>query len=345
MTPKSTFDPDLPAVYWQLASKRRPRPIQHRRIAIALTPTSSDLRQCGVDRSGTPDGADADRRFVREHRKIVAVSAIDRASRQLRPPDLRNFEALYYYGMPPIVRVRIIASRATARPADYRRGLVRALRAGARRQDSKVVEALTRRWAASSSTWCRGRCARRRVRRAKKPLDMRATATFQCRNRHCGLPGRQRRLDGSRHRRIAVGAFRPRLYVQARFSTIDQARSAVALARLPYWVAAPTRRCRQAALVDALHDRREPEQREGEIEVHDGTSVRPVRRAWPPDTGLGGDAECLEIDAGITARGAEALAKVTCSCSRGRPDERAELPVEHGMMRGSVGCTMALPSR
>jgi cholesterol transport system auxiliary component len=44
-------------------------------------------------------------------RKIVAVSreSIELRANYLLQPDLRNFEALYYYGQPPIVRVRIIA--------------------------------------------------------------------------------------------------------------------------------------------------------------------------------------------------------------------------------------------
>jgi cholesterol transport system auxiliary component len=44
-------------------------------------------------------------------RKIVAVSreSIELRANYVLQPDLRNFEALYYYGKPPIVRVRIIA--------------------------------------------------------------------------------------------------------------------------------------------------------------------------------------------------------------------------------------------
>ena len=44
-------------------------------------------------------------------RKIVAVAreSIELRANYVLQPDLRNFEALYYYGMPPIVRVRIIA--------------------------------------------------------------------------------------------------------------------------------------------------------------------------------------------------------------------------------------------
>src|SRR5258708_18341328 len=44
VTPKSTFDPDLPAVYWQLAveAPAAAANLNTGRIAIAMTPTSSD---------------------------------------------------------------------------------------------------------------------------------------------------------------------------------------------------------------------------------------------------------------------------------------------------------------
>ena len=64
-----------------------------------------------MDRPGAADGADAHRRFVREHAQDRGGGArIDRLrANYVLQPDLRNFEALYYYGEPPIVRVRIIA--------------------------------------------------------------------------------------------------------------------------------------------------------------------------------------------------------------------------------------------
>src|SRR5258708_37058782 len=44
VTPKSTFDPDLPAVYWQLAveAPAASANLSTGRIAIAMTPTSTD---------------------------------------------------------------------------------------------------------------------------------------------------------------------------------------------------------------------------------------------------------------------------------------------------------------
>ena len=44
VTPKSTFDPDLPSVYWQLAveAPAAAANLNTGRIAIAMTPTSSD---------------------------------------------------------------------------------------------------------------------------------------------------------------------------------------------------------------------------------------------------------------------------------------------------------------
>src|SRR6476620_5209086 len=67
----------------------------------------------------------------------------------------------------------------------------------------------------------------------------------------------------------------------------------------------------EAALVDALHDGGEPEQREGDVEVPGGN----VLAAGSPRIGrdvllLGRDAERLEVHAGVAVGRAEALAEV-----------------------------------
>jgi len=112
--PKSTFDPDLPAVYWQLAVEvpAAAANLNTGRIAIAMTPTSTDYyaKAAWTDRAPLM----VQTRIVdsfENTRKIVAVSreSIALRSNYVLQPDLRNFEALYYYGQPPIVRVRIIA--------------------------------------------------------------------------------------------------------------------------------------------------------------------------------------------------------------------------------------------
>jgi cholesterol transport system auxiliary component len=114
VTPKSTFDPSLPAVYWQLAVEApvAAANLNTGRIAIAMTPTSTDYyaKVAWTDRAPLM----VQTRIVdsfENTRKIVAVArqSIELRANYVLQPDLRNFEALYYYGEPPIVRVRIIA--------------------------------------------------------------------------------------------------------------------------------------------------------------------------------------------------------------------------------------------
>jgi cholesterol transport system auxiliary component len=114
VTPKSTFEPDLPAVYWQLTveAPAAAANLNTGRIALAMTPTSSDYyaKAAWTDRAPLM----VQTRIVdsfENTRKIVAVAreSIGIRANYVLQPDLRNFESLYYYGEPPIVRVRIIA--------------------------------------------------------------------------------------------------------------------------------------------------------------------------------------------------------------------------------------------
>ena len=114
VTPKSTFDSDLPAVYWQLAveAPAASANLNTGRIALAMTPTSTDYyaKSAWTDRAPLM----VQTRIVdsfENTRKIVAVAreSIGIRANYVLQPDLRNFEAMYYYGKPPIVRVRIIA--------------------------------------------------------------------------------------------------------------------------------------------------------------------------------------------------------------------------------------------
>src|SRR5215467_2474401 len=114
VTPKSTFDPSLPAVYWQLAVEvpAAAANLNTGRIAIAFTPTSTDYyaKVAWTDRAPLM----VQTRIVdsfENTRKIVAVAreSIELRANYVLQPDLRNFEALYYFGQPPIVRVRVIA--------------------------------------------------------------------------------------------------------------------------------------------------------------------------------------------------------------------------------------------
>jgi len=114
VTPKSTFSPDLPAVYWQLAVEvpAAAANLNTGRIAIAMTPTSTDYyaKAAWTDRAPLMVQTRIVDSFESTH-KIVAVTreSIGIRANYMLQPDLRNFEALYYYGEPPIVRVRIIA--------------------------------------------------------------------------------------------------------------------------------------------------------------------------------------------------------------------------------------------
>lgn len=114
VTPKSTFDLDMPAVYWQLAVEvpAAAASLNTGRMALAMTPTSTDYyaKAAWTDRAPLM----VQTRIVdsfENTRKIVAVAreSIALRANYVLQPDLRNFEALYYYGQPPIVRVRIIA--------------------------------------------------------------------------------------------------------------------------------------------------------------------------------------------------------------------------------------------
>lgn len=114
VTPKSTFDPGLPSVRWQLAVEvpAAAANLNTGRIAIAHSPTSFDYyaKSAWTDRAPLM----VQTRIVdsfENSRKIIAVAreSIALVPNYLLQPDLRDFEAMYYYGSPPIARVRIVA--------------------------------------------------------------------------------------------------------------------------------------------------------------------------------------------------------------------------------------------
>jgi cholesterol transport system auxiliary component len=114
ITPKSTFDPDMPAVFWQLAVEVpvAAANLNTGRIAIAHSPTSSDYysKTAWTDRAPMM----VQTRIVdsfENSRKIVAVAreSIGLRANYVLQPDLRNFEAMYFYGGAPIAHVRIVA--------------------------------------------------------------------------------------------------------------------------------------------------------------------------------------------------------------------------------------------
>ncbi|SKA15215.1 cholesterol transport system auxiliary component [Enhydrobacter aerosaccus] len=114
VTPKSTFDPDLPSVRWQLAVEvpAAAANLNTGRIALAQSPTSFDYyaKTAWTDRAPLM----VQTRIVdsfENTRKILAVAreSIGLRANYVLQPDLRNFEAMYFYGGTPIVHVRIVA--------------------------------------------------------------------------------------------------------------------------------------------------------------------------------------------------------------------------------------------
>lgn len=114
ITPKSTFEPDMPAVFWQLAVEEPNASayINTSRIAIAQSATSSDYyaKTGWTDRAPLMVQTRIVDSFENSH-KIVAVAreSIGLRANYVLQSDLRNFEAMYIYGKPPIAHVRLVA--------------------------------------------------------------------------------------------------------------------------------------------------------------------------------------------------------------------------------------------
>lgn len=114
ITPKSTFFPDMPSVLWQLSVEvpNAAANINTGRIAIAQSPTSSDYysKTAWTDRAPLM----VQTRIVDSFENSKKIVAVARESIGLIPnyvlqTDLRNFEAMYFYGGNPIAHVRIVA--------------------------------------------------------------------------------------------------------------------------------------------------------------------------------------------------------------------------------------------
>lgn len=113
ITPKSTFEPNMPDVYWQLAVETpvSSANLNTGRIAIAMSPTSSDYysKTAWTDRAPLM----VQTRIVDSFENSKKIVAVARESVALRAnyvlqPDLRNFEAMYFYGGTPIVKVKLV---------------------------------------------------------------------------------------------------------------------------------------------------------------------------------------------------------------------------------------------
>ena len=113
-TPKSTFEPDMPTVLWQLAVDVpvASANLNTGRIAISQSPTSYDYytKTAWTDRAPLMVQTRIVDSFENSH-KIVAVAreSIGLRANYVLQSDLRNFEAMYFYGGTPIVHVRIVA--------------------------------------------------------------------------------------------------------------------------------------------------------------------------------------------------------------------------------------------
>jgi cholesterol transport system auxiliary component len=114
ITPKSTFEPDMPSVFWQLAVEvpNASAYLNTSRIAIAQSPTSSDYyaKTGWTDRAPLMVQTRIVDSFENSH-KIIAVAreSIGLRANYVLQSDLRNFEAMYFYGKQPIAHVRLVA--------------------------------------------------------------------------------------------------------------------------------------------------------------------------------------------------------------------------------------------
>ena len=114
ITPKSTFEGDMPAVTWQLSVDvpTAAANVNTGRIALAHSLTSSDYytKTAWTDRAPVMVQTRIVDSFENSH-KIVAVAreSIGLRANYVLQTDLRNFEAMYFYGGTPIVKVRIVA--------------------------------------------------------------------------------------------------------------------------------------------------------------------------------------------------------------------------------------------
>jgi cholesterol transport system auxiliary component len=147
VSPKSTFDADMPSVRWQLAVDvpATAANLNTGRIALAQSPTSFDYytKTAWTDRAPLMVQTRIVDSFENSH-KIVAVAreSIGLRANYVLQTDLRNFEAMYFYGGTPIAHVRIVA-KLVQMPDRQIIGVATFERCVRARQDkvTKVVEA------------------------------------------------------------------------------------------------------------------------------------------------------------------------------------------------------------
>lgn len=147
VSPKSTFEPDMPSVRWQLAVDvpATAANLNTGRIAIAQSPTSFDYysKTAWTDRAPLMVQTRIVDSFENSH-KILAVGreSIGIRANYVLQTDLRNFEAMYFYGGAPIAHVRLVA-KLVQMPDRQIIGVATFERCVRARQDKvpKVVEA------------------------------------------------------------------------------------------------------------------------------------------------------------------------------------------------------------
>ncbi|MBM3620328.1 MAG: hypothetical protein FJX20_06530 [Alphaproteobacteria bacterium] len=114
VTPKSTFDSGLPTVRWQLIveTPSAAANLNSGRIALQMTPTSSDYyaQSAWIDRAPLMvqtraiESFENSKRIFGVGRDPVAVRA-----NYILQTELREFQAEYFHGGAPIVRVRLVS--------------------------------------------------------------------------------------------------------------------------------------------------------------------------------------------------------------------------------------------
>lgn len=114
LTPKSTFDPKIPKVRWQLVVDQpsAPASLNTTRIALSRTPITVDYYARAVWTDTAPKLVQT--RMVESFEnsgKIISVGrdAVGLRSDYILKTELRHFEAIYYEGEAPLAYVQINA--------------------------------------------------------------------------------------------------------------------------------------------------------------------------------------------------------------------------------------------
>ena len=138
LTPKNTFDASLRPATWQIVvdPPTASAYLNTSRIAVAMTPTSADYfaQAAWTDRAPLMvqtlmvESLESSRRIVGVGRDAVSVRP-----HYVLQSELREFQAEYFHGQPPLVHVRIVARlvRQSDRHIIASRGFERCVRAGA----------------------------------------------------------------------------------------------------------------------------------------------------------------------------------------------------------------------